>query len=206
MPPKPPSGYNNNSHLPTYNDDTSSSLEQAHNAKSDLAGRRDGETNKHSDGRQDPCSGSLLDWPSQRGEGMWCAYLHRTSIEFAPEPTTPTPSQQSGDAQATGELSTGLKRQRSDENNPPSQPQTLHRKFGESHTNVRGNSALVSPQVKRPQLLAPFELKTDSKSRTERLEDTIKELQESLRKQTEVLYEILQIMKENLKRLKVHIC
>ena len=71
---------------------------------------------------------------------------------------------------------------------------------------MQGNSAPVSPQVKRPQLLAPFELKTDSKSRTERLEDTIKELQESLGKQTEVLYEILQIMKENLKRSKVHIC
>jgi len=64
----------------------------------------------------------------------------------------------------------------------------------------------VSPQVKRPRLLAPFELKMNSKSRTERLEDAIKELQESLGKQTEVLYEILQIMKENSKRLKVHIC
>jgi len=46
----------------------------------------------------------------------------------------------------------------------------------------------------------------NSKSCTERLEDAIKELQESLGKQTEVLYEILQIMKENSKRLKVHIC
>lgn len=79
-------------------------------------------------------------------------------------------------------------------------------KFGESCTNVWGNSVPVSPQVKCPQLLAPFELKTDSKSCAERLEDAIKELQESLRKQTEVLYKILQIMKENSKRPKVHIC
>ena len=55
-------------------------------------------------------------------------------------------------------------------------------------------------QVKRPQLLEPFEPKIDSKShRVEGLEDVIKGVQELLGKQTEVLAEILQIMKGDSK-------
>ena len=54
-------------------------------------------------------------------------------------------------------------------------------------------------QVKRPQLLEPFEPKMDSKSRREGLEDAIKGVQELLGKQTEVLAEILQIMKGDSK-------
>jgi len=75
------------------------SLQQGRNAKGDFAGRRDREANEHSNGCQDPCSGSPLDSPSQRGEGMWCAYLHHANVEFPPEPTAPSPSQQLGDAQ-----------------------------------------------------------------------------------------------------------
>jgi len=95
-------------------------------------GREDGEGHV-SDGRKDPSSGSPPENPSQRGGGIWPAY--HAGVEDA----APSPNQQSGGAQvmypnpltisiytdtmkqATGELIAGLKRQRSDENNP--QPQ-----------------------------------------------------------------------------------
>ena len=74
------------------------------------------------------------------------------------------------------------------------------RKFGEGRTNVQENYVPVPPQVKCPRLLEPFEPKIDSKScRVEGLEDTIKGVQELLGKQTEVLAEILQIMKGDSK-------
>ena len=58
----------------------------------------------------------------------------------------------------------------------------------------------MPPQVKCPRLLEPFEPKIDSKShRVEGLEDVIKGVQELLGKQTEVLAEILQIMKGDSK-------
>ena len=90
-------------------------------------GRDDGEGNGHSDGRKDLSFGSPSEDPSQRGGGIWHAYRH--------EDKAPSPIQQSGDApevmypnlltisiytdtmkQVTAELITGLKRQRSDEN------------------------------------------------------------------------------------------
>ncbi|KIM64910.1 hypothetical protein SCLCIDRAFT_23270, partial [Scleroderma citrinum Foug A] len=154
-------------------------------------GRDDGEGNGHSDGRKDPSFGSPSEDPSQRGGGIWHAYRHKDKA--------PSPIQQSGDApEVTAELITGLKRQRSDENDL--QLQTPRCKFGEGRTNVRENYVPVPPQVKRPQLLEPFEPKIDSKScRVEGLEDAIKGVQELLGKQTEVLAEILQIMKGDSK-------
>ena len=86
-----------------------------------------------SDGHKDLSFGSPPENPSQRGGGIWPAY--HAGVENA----APSPNQQLGGAQvmypnpliisictdtmkqATGELIAGLKRQRSDENDP--QPQ-----------------------------------------------------------------------------------